>query len=114
MARAVTGMGIMVAAGLIAMTIVGTTLASGSDLTAERRADLMNLLIQDCGSCHGLTMKGGLGSPLLPSNLDGVDPETLAVIILDGVPNTPMPPWRGQLTEPEAMWMAKQLKKGLE
>lgn len=113
MARAGTGMGILVTAGLIAMVALAA-LASGDRPLAERRADLMNLLVQDCGSCHGLTMKGGLGSPLLPENLEGVDVDALAAVILDGVPDTPMPPWRGQLSQAEARWMAEQLKKGLE
>ena len=54
----------------------------------------MTLLKHDCGSCHGLTMKGGLGPPLLPDTLAGKDEEALAAIILDGVPGKPMPPWR--------------------
>lgn len=87
--------------------------ATGTDMAPERRADLMNLLVQDCGSCHGLTMKGGLGSPLLPDNLEGKDSGSLAQVILDGIADTPMPPWRGQLTETEAVWMVEQLKKGL-
>ncbi|MBT6093750.1 MAG: cytochrome c [Rhodospirillaceae bacterium] len=97
--------------------IVGLSMgavATGADMAPERRADLMNLLVQDCGSCHGLTMKGGLGSPLLPANLEGKDADVLAEVILDGIPDTPMPPWRGQLTEAEAIWMAEQLKKGIK
>ncbi len=98
---------------LVVFTSVLLTAFAASGLAAERRADLMNLLVQDCGSCHGLTMKGGLGSPLLPDDLEGRDSGDLAQVILDGVPGTPMPPWRGQLTESEAVWMAEQLKKGL-
>ena len=68
---------------------------------------------QDCGSCHGLTMKGGLGPPLLPSALADKDSEQLAFVILNGRPGTPMPPWRDFLTEAEARWVVEQLKKGL-
>ncbi|HEB99314.1 MAG TPA: cytochrome c, partial [Thiotrichales bacterium] len=32
--------------------------------------------------------------------------------ILDGRPGTPMPPWRPILTEEEAAWMVKVLKRG--
>jgi cytochrome c55X len=72
-------------------------LASGVALGAERpsparQAELMTLLRHDCGSCHGLTMKGGLGPPLLPDTLAGKDEQVLAGIILDGVPGKPMPP----------------------
>ena len=81
--------------------------------TAGHRSDLMNLLKQDCGSCHGLTMKGGLGPPLLPENLNGKADEMLIRIILDGLPGTPMPPWRFHLEPDEAIWMVKRLKEGL-
>jgi cytochrome c55X len=90
-----------------------SALASGWSPTPERKTELYNLVIQDCGSCHGLTMKGGLGSPLLPENLDGKDTEALVEIVLDGVSGTPMPPWRTQLGRGEAEWIIEQLKNGL-
>ena len=74
-----------------------------------RASELEHMVIQDCGSCHGLTMKGGLGSPLTRDVLDGAPPEALASIILDGVPGTAMPPWRPLLTEAEALWIAEYL-----
>jgi cytochrome c55X len=78
-------------------------------INAEQAAHLENLVIQDCGSCHGLTRKGGLGSPLTPDDLSHAEPEGLAMIILDGVPGTAMPPWRPLLTEDEALWIANYL-----
>jgi len=74
--------------------------------------ELVRLVRHDCGSCHGLTLKGGLGKPLLPENLAGRDAETIARIILDGIPGTPMPPWRGILSERDALWIARKLKEG--
>lgn len=79
----------------------------------ERQAELMHRLRHDCGSCHGMTMKGGLGPPLLPIALEGKDVESLAAIMRDGVPGTPMPPWGFELSEAEAAWLAAQLKQGL-
>lgn len=79
---------------------------------AQDAKRLEHMLIQDCGSCHGLTMKGGLGRPLTREALADTDPDSLASIILDGVPGTAMPPWRPLLTEDEALWMANYLKKG--
>ncbi|WP_350332939.1 c-type cytochrome [Coralliovum pocilloporae] len=73
---------------------------------------LRNMVIQDCGSCHGLTLKGGLGRPLLPQAITHLDEETLRDIILDGLPETAMPPWRGLLTEADAAWIATALKNG--
>ncbi len=69
------------------------------------------MVVQDCGSCHGLTMKGGLGAPITPAALAGRDPEGLAAIILDGIPGTAMPPWRPLISEDEALWIAEYLLK---
>ncbi len=80
--------------------------------TSKPIDELVRLVRQDCGSCHGLTLKGGLGKPLLPENLAGRDADTLAQIILDGIPGTPMPPWRGILAENDALWIARKLKEG--
>lgn len=77
-----------------------------------RQGELSFLLTQDCGSCHGLTMKGGLGSPLLPESLAGKDREALAGVVLDGIPGTPMPPWRSLLTPEEALWIIDRLRHG--
>lgn len=76
----------------------------------ERSRWLENLVRQDCGSCHGMTLKGGLGPDLLAARLAGIPSDALVDIILDGVPGTPMPPWRGLLSEQDAIWIAKYLK----
>lgn len=73
---------------------------------------LANLVRQDCGSCHGLTLRGGLGKPLTSDSLRIWDREQLVSIILDGVPGTPMPPWRTLLSEGEARWIAERLQQG--
>ncbi|MDR5653523.1 c-type cytochrome [Ruixingdingia sedimenti] len=84
---------------------------AGAEIAPERAAALEHMVVQDCGSCHGLTMRGGLGRPLTPEALDHADPEGLALIILDGIPGTAMPPWRPMLTEEEAHWIALWLKE---
>jgi cytochrome c55X len=76
-----------------------------------RARQLQHMVLQDCGSCHGLTRKGGLGSPLTPEALRHADRDGIAAIILDGVPDTAMPPWRPLLTEEEALWIADYLKR---
>lgn len=83
-------------------------------LSPARQAELDYMLRQDCGSCHGMTFKGGLGSPLLPEHLEGKSEDALADVVLDGIPGTPMPPWRSLLTQPEARWMIARLRRGLE
>ena len=82
------------------------------DISTARQAELLYVLEQDCGSCHGLTLKGGLGPALLPDRLADRHVDDLAAIIMDGVPGTPMPPWRPFLKPHEAMWLAHILKSG--
>lgn len=77
-----------------------------------RRAALTHLVLHDCGSCHGLTLKGGLGPALTPAALAGKAAEGLRATILNGRPGTPMPPWRGLLTEAEADWLVWVLQRG--
>lgn len=91
---------------LFAALIAGTA-AAGVDAVR-----LESLLRQDCGACHGGALRGGLGRPLLPEALAGRDEATLAAIILDGIPGTPMPPWRPLLSTEEAGWLARRLLTG--
>ena len=48
---------------------LGSVSAQDNTLSKQRISELNNLLIQDCGSCHGMTMKGGLGPALTPEVL---------------------------------------------
>lgn len=73
---------------------------------------LKRLVHQDCGSCHGLTLKGGLGPDIRPETLTHFDAETLEMMILDGIPDTAMPPWRPLITQEEARWIADYLLTG--
>lgn len=82
-------------------------------LDTQRRSELMELVRQDCGSCHGMTLRGGLGPSLEPAALAGKDPEQMRFVILHGRRGTPMPPWREHLTESEARWIVELLMKGL-
>lgn len=92
----------------LALALIATPALAGG-LAPERAAELERLVRQDCGSCHGMTLKGGLGSDLRADALMGKDPGVLAEIILDGVPGTAMPPWRPLLSEGEALWIAQYL-----
>ena len=83
-----------------------------STITVKRQAELISLLKQDCGSCHGMTLKGGLGPALTPEALAGKTPIFLQKVILDGRAGTPMPPWRGLLSEAEVAWLVERMIKG--
>jgi len=85
---------------------------AAAELPPGRAAELERLVLQDCGSCHGMTLKGGLGSDLRPETLAGKPVDVLTGIVLDGVPGTPMPPWRPLLSEEEARWIARYLLNG--
>jgi cytochrome c55X len=91
--------------------IAAMTLASAGEAVPDA-ARLSNLVRQDCGSCHGLTLKGGLGKPLTAEHLRAWSSEQLVRIILDGVQGTPMPPWRQLLSEADARWIADRLQQG--
>lgn len=74
--------------------------------------ELVRLVRQDCGSCHGMTLQGGLGLPLTREALAGQSADALAIIILHGKAGTAMPPWKSLLTETEAKWIADRLLEG--
>ena len=79
----------------------------------ERQAELHNLLLQDCGSCHGMTMKGGLGPALTAEVLKTRSREMIETTILQGRPGTPMPPWKTILTKEEVRWIVDELYAGI-
>jgi cytochrome c55X len=102
---------------LPAMLTLSVTLGSSSVLLAqtesglsvERQQELIYLLRQDCGSCHGMTLKGGLGPSLLPDALAGKPAEYLRLIIKKGRPEKAMPPWENILTDTEIDFLVQQL-----
>ena len=97
---------------LLALVILIYLTPVAAELSAARQAELLYLLKHDCGSCHGMTRKGGLGPPLLPGNLRDRPPMLMENTVLDGRPGTPMPPWRGLLTEQEVRWLVEAIRRG--
>jgi len=77
--------------------------------TPERQKQLVHLVRQDCGSCHGMTLQGGLGPALTPEALRDKPVDSLVATIHGGRPGTAMPPWHRFLTEAEAAWIVQQL-----
>jgi cytochrome c55X len=82
---------------------------AAADAPPLRQQELVRLVRHDCGSCHGLTLMGGLGPALLPVNLRDKPKESLVATILFGRPGTPMPPWKEFVTEAEAEWIVERL-----
>jgi len=110
---------LVAAAVLAAMTFAvarAGTLA-GDDATtgapdAARQRELLALLHQDCGSCHGMRLTGGLGPALTPEKLRTRPAESLAATIVSGRPGTAMPPWRRFVSEEEARWLVARMVSG--
>ena len=80
--------------------------------SAERQQQLVHLVRQDCGSCHGMTLQGGLGPSLRPEALRDKPVDSLVATIYGGRPGTPMPPWHRFLTEAEVRWIVERLLAG--
>ena len=79
---------------------------------ANRSRELVRMVRQDCGSCHGMRLTGGLGPALTREALADFPIDSLVAVIFHGRPGTPMPPWRAMLSEPEARWIAQRLLQG--
>jgi cytochrome c55X len=95
-----------------AVSALAAACALGAEPPKGRQAELTHLVRQDCGSCHGMTLKGGLGPALTREALHEKPAEGLVATVLDGRPGTPMPPWRTFVTDAEAAWIVKQLQEG--
>ena len=83
--------------------------AAVAEIDPQRQDELRHMLLHDCGSCHGMTMKGGLGPALTPEALGDRSPEALAATVTWGRPGTPMPPFKGLLSDEEIRWLISQL-----
>ncbi len=86
--------------------------AAAEALTTERQAELHNLLLQDCGSCHGIRLTGGLGPALTPQALQGKPREQLIATVSGGRPGTPMPPWKPLLSQSDIAWLVDYMIGG--
>lgn len=78
----------------------------------ERQRELIRLVREDCGSCHGMRLSGGLGLPLTAKSLRDKPAENLVAVVMHGRPGTAMPPWRTMLSEAEAEWIVARLIDG--
>jgi cytochrome c55X len=86
--------------------------AADGEPGASRRAELVHLVRHDCGSCHGMSLQGGLGPALTAQALAQRPIAYLEQVILRGRGGTAMPGWKGLIDDSEASWIAQQLKNG--
>lgn len=96
----------------VAALLLAGSAAAAQGPDAARTAELVRLVRQECGSCHGMRLTGGLGPALTPEALADKPPASLAATILHGRPGTPMPPWRPVLSDADAHWIVAQLLRG--
>ena len=87
--------------------------APKNQVTEDKTAqELREFVVQDCGSCHGSTLEGGLGPDLLPARMKAFADKYLQQVIGDGLPGTAMPPWRFLLSPNDITVVTKGLKNG--
>ena len=98
---------------VLGLMLCGVAQAASAQAVPEaRQHELVRMVRQDCGSCHGMRLTGGLGPALTPQALADRPVDAVAATIFHGRPGTPMPGWRPMLTEAEADWIASQLAAG--
>jgi len=93
-------------------TILSIPTVAAREPTPERAGELVRMVRQDCGSCHGMRLTGGLGPALTPQAVAEKPAESLVATILYGRSGTPMPPWRAFVSEDDANWIVERLRKG--
>jgi len=86
--------------------------AAWAEPGAARQRELIHLVREDCGSCHGMQLTGGLGLPLTAEALRDKPADSLVATVIHGRPGTPMPPWKTLLSEEDAEWIVKRLIEG--
>jgi len=95
---------------LLCLVLLSSLPSHAVEPNKARQVELRNLLKHDCGSCHGLYLKGGLGPALLASNLRHKSDDFLIDTIQNGRKNTAMPPWKPFITIEETRWLVTILK----
>ncbi len=97
---------------LLCLALPLAAIAGDTPPAPERQRELVHLVRQECGFCHGLRLTGGLGSPLTVDAMKHKPLDTMTAVILHGIPGTAMPPWQPFISESEAVWIVRQLQEG--
>jgi cytochrome c55X len=97
---------------LLGLTAVAVSTTQAAEPAPARQKELVHMVRQDCGSCHGMRLAGGLGPALLPERLADWPDDSLVATIIHGRPGTAMPGWQRFMNEAEAGWIVARLKQG--
>jgi cytochrome c55X len=95
---------------LVAVTLLPTLTLADAGVSDARQQELIYLLHQDCGSCHGMRLTGGLGPSLLADDMRNKPDSYLRQVIGKGIADTAMPPWEPILSAEEIEFLITILK----
>ena len=98
--------------GLASVLLPAALAAAAQGIDEARQQQLIRMVRQDCGACHGMRLTGGLGPALTRDALADKPLPAMAATVVHGRPGTPMPPWRAMLSDTEARWIVEQLARG--
>jgi cytochrome c55X len=104
--------GLLAAGPAMCQQAVPARAAAASETSVARQQALIRIVRQDCGSCHGMRLTGGLGPALTREALAERPLDVLVASIVHGRPGTPMPGWKTLLSDTDATWIARQLHAG--
>jgi cytochrome c55X len=96
---------------LVAISLLPLAGTAEVGLDHRRQQALIYMLHQDCGSCHGMRLTGGLGPALLSAELQQKPDAYLKHVIAKGVPDSAMPPWENILEPAEIDFLVTYLKQ---
>jgi len=98
--------------GLTVVLLPAALAAAAQGVDAARQQQLIRMVRQDCGACHGMRLTGGLGPALTRDALADGPLDAMAATVVHGRPGTPMPPWRALLSDADVRWIVEQLARG--
>jgi cytochrome c55X len=96
----------------VAITVLWGNLFCPKNSFAKTKDELIYIVKHDCGSCHGMTLKGGLGPSLLSDKLKNVPLDSIIDSISNGRVGTAMPGWKKLLNSEDIKIIAEILKEG--
>ncbi len=102
----------LLAAAPACAQLLPAAVAESSVTDPARQQALVRMVRQDCGSCHGMQLTGGLGPALTREAMADLPFDSVVASIVHGRPGTPMPGWKTLLSTADASWIAQQLKAG--
>jgi len=95
-----------------ALALPAALAAAAQGVDEARQQQLIRMVRQDCGACHGMRLTGGLGPALTRDALADKPLDAMTATVVHGRPGTPMPPWRAMLSDADARWIVEQLARG--